>query len=113
MNDNQSWLADLKTDDKVAVQGRIRDCIDTVLKVTNTQIVLKNGDRFNRTTGYSIGSGSWNSAQITPVTDEIRIEVLLRKYKSQALSMLSKIEIPSDIDGIKALLAAIEPFIKS
>lgn len=85
MDKEKDWLESLEIGDEVAVCSRGKFSIETVTKVTRTQIVTQYG-RYRKDTGYSVGVSIWNLANIKPVTDAIRETI----KKSQLRSELTK-----------------------
>ena len=66
------WLNALDVGSEVAVSGSWHSSIDHIDRVTKSQLILKNGQRFKRVNGYLVGGSAWSSLSINPVTDEIR-----------------------------------------
>jgi hypothetical protein len=75
-----SWIDELKPGDVVAVRIEYgsRHVLHTVARLTTTQVILDNGDRFRRATGGEITSSAWNRSILEFPTEKIRAEVLRR-----------------------------------
>jgi len=94
MNDSEqykAWLMSLKEGDEVAIPDRTvyrrAPHITRVLKVTTTQIVVKEGvleARYNRHDGTRRGHGFNN---LKPVTDEVRAAVKLSANREWLYNM--------------------------
>lgn len=80
MNDRE-WLESLKPGDVVAVEyshgsnGRTFG-LRKVGRVTATQVVTNNGDRFRKVTGRLVGQDGYYFTTLVPPTDEIRLSIL-------------------------------------
>ena len=48
----------LKIGDQVLIQSRFRQWIGIVKRITKTQIIMENGDKYNIFTGHPIGGDS-------------------------------------------------------
>jgi hypothetical protein len=70
MSDHE-WLASLKAGDEVLADDRWHPTIDTVERVTATQIIAGNR-RFRKSDGYALGRDSWSRVRIRPVTQKDR-----------------------------------------
>lgn len=74
------WLQNLKPGDKVIVSGNHHESLDTVERVTATQIVLKAGRRYRKVDGWHVGGGSaFYSSNLMPVTREAVNRIRLRQ----------------------------------
>ena len=103
----KDWLQSLKPGDKVAIEtingGYV---LRKVVRLTKTQIVLDNSQRFYMSSGLSIGGSFYHKTSIIPVTAEIketaeRSTLIYRIKKSDigALKTSALIEILSIIDN--------------
>lgn len=60
----------MEVGDKVIISYGLDRKIDTVARLTKTQIVLENGDRYNRTSGRLVGKSSWCGSRIREASEE-------------------------------------------
>jgi hypothetical protein len=88
----EDWLKNLKVGDKFYTEGRYGYSVHTVLRFTPKEIVTTppnnsaiEGLRFNRETGWVMGTDSWNSIQAKELTQEI-IEKLKWQFYSRKLN---------------------------
>lgn len=95
MNDERTFLQKLKVGDRVIVtrsRGGIADGrIRSVVKITPTQIVLDLNDRFNRSTGWRIGSIGGLIDRIASANDLER-EDRQRKEREQRKAEMAQAE---------------------
>lgn len=78
----------------------------TVTKVTATQIVCSDGERYKRTNGYRIGDHSrWSTPTLSPATPEIEAEY----QRQQNLSRLKAINWNEQSDETLAAIVALLP----
>ena len=80
---NEEWLKNIKIGDKFYTEEFGRYTIYTVKRLTKTEIVTepfndvaKDGGRFNRETGHSIGGGAWHTKFAYPLTEGVYKEIL-------------------------------------
>lgn len=95
--DNKEFLDNLKTGDKLCVDG---DRIGVVSKITKTMIILDSGLRFNKKTGFSTGNNLYGNHYIELLTEEkinnIKLKQINRfvvNYKYDALTQHQKIKV--------------------
>lgn len=106
---NKEWLANLKVGDKVAILVRNGYRSGVVSRLTKTQIVLKDGNKFNRESGYLVGrTDSWTySAYIQPITDEIlkewRRNWLLKEFYNYDIKQISNENLEKIVTLLKEL----------
>ena len=78
-------LSNIQPGDKVALRTRMGYWIETVERVTKTQIVLAMNQRFRRTDGRVVGGRSArHPVSIVPVTPQIELQVLADRAKQDA-----------------------------
>lgn len=80
MNDDADWLSGLVTGSEVAVMARSIESIETVDRVTKTQIVVGNS-KYRVSDGRRIGGDSWSYVRLVQVTQNIRDMVELRRLR--------------------------------
>lgn len=102
---DKEWLASLKVGDKVAISIRNGYRIGEVSRLTKTQIVLKDGNKFNRESGYLVGRNACNQpVYIQSITDEIlkewRRNWLLKEFYNYDIKQISN----ENLEKIVALL---------
>lgn len=89
----KDWLKSLKLGDKVAVEtitgGHV---FRKVVRLTKTQIVLDNSQRFYMSSGIIVGGSFYRRIRILPVTAEI-------KEKAERSALIYRIK-KSDINGL-------------
>lgn len=61
-------LENLKVGDKVFYDGRSTIGIKTIARLTKTQIILKNGQRFRKESGWLVGGDAWSATMIRILT---------------------------------------------
>lgn len=109
------WLQNLKPGDQVVVNGTASR-INTVSKVTATQIIIHHKNnytlRFSKETGYLRGGGSYCTTKLEPATPELLEKIELQELQWKARLILDKLERPKNVEGMKAFIAALEPFTK-
>lgn len=93
---NTEWLESLREGDNVAALGNRGDYrIETVHKITDTQILTNHG-RYAKKNGLEIGSDIWRKSMLEPVTNDIRYAVkrrLLANKVARAANGLSNDQV--------------------
>ena len=79
-----SFLEKLGPGDRVIVSGRMTQSVDTVARITKTQIVMSSGNRFNRSTGRFIGGDRWTFFHLSEATTE-NLEAIARDREKKDL----------------------------
>lgn len=59
----------MEVGDKVITYGTDRK-IETIARLTKTQIILENGNRYNRKSGRFVGKSSWCSSHVREASEE-------------------------------------------
>ena len=103
----KEWLKSLKPGDKVAVETITGGPVfRKVARITKTQIVLDNCQKFYISSGIIVGGSFYRRIRILPVTAEIKETVerstliyRIKKSDIRALKTSSLIEILSIIDN--------------
>ncbi len=103
----KDWLKSLKPGDMVAIETITGGPVfRTVVRLTKTQIVLNNSQRFYICSGTVVGGSAFSRTSIMPVTAEIeekaeRSKLIYRIKRSdiRALKTSALIEILSIIDN--------------
>ena len=104
--ERSDWLKSLKPGDKVVIEtitgGHV---FRKVVRLTKTQIVLDNSQRFYMSTGLSIGGSFYHKTKIIPVTAEINETV----ERSLLIYRIKKSDI-SDVstESLRKILSIIE-----
>lgn len=77
-------ISDLQVGDEVIISHTFKkDCISTVERLTNTQIVVKGiSCKFNRESGSEVGGDKWSRHRISIATEE-RINKIKDRYQSE------------------------------
>lgn len=78
MSEKPNWRESLKAGDEVMVAGGFSarpQHLAKVVKVTETQIVLPNNERYDKFTGYRRGDSAYNRCFLLEVTPEGRTKV--------------------------------------
>lgn len=105
-------LENLEAGDKVFYDSRSTIGIETIVRLTKTQIVLKNGQRFRKKSGWLIGGDAWSATMIRVLTPK-RIEaVTLVKLRRKARVLRDNLAIPLDKETLEKLITALKPFVK-
>ncbi len=110
------WLENLKVGDEVFVsrhwsgyeKGKIK-------RITKAQFVIDLGtyeQKFWRRNGYAVGCGIWDISELCEITPKRLEEVEANRLVRIATDLRGKLGIPSDIPTLKALIAALTPFVK-
>ena len=69
----KDWLQSLKPGDKVAIETINGGYVfRTVVRLTKTQIVLDNSQRFYISSGLSVGGSFYHKTSIIPITAEMK-----------------------------------------
>ena len=90
----KDWLKSLKPGDKVVIETITGGPVfRTVARLTKTQIVLNNSQRFYMSSGLVVGVSCYRSIRILPVTAEI-------KEKAERYTLIYRIK-KSDIRALK------------
>lgn len=103
-------LEDIKAGDWVALEGKIKVRVD---RVTKTQIIIGN-DRFNKNTGYQIGSyDKWNRHPwISRLTPEIEQKIAAYALKKEKYKLVEKIKsadlMKISLENLKKIIELIE-----
>lgn len=85
-------LQDIEAGDEVAVMHRYRETrILRVARVTKTQIITENGDRWRRSNGYMVGDRNYRRSWIEVAADRHRIEVQHRRLATKIDSILYRL----------------------
>lgn len=103
----KEWLKSLKPGDMVAIETITGGPVfRTVVRLTKTQIVLNNCQKFYICSGTIVGGSSYNKTSIIPVTAEIKEKVersaliyRIKKSDIRSLKTSDLIEILSIIES--------------
>ena len=113
-------LSDLKEGDQVFVKRCGGDFIDTIKRVTKTQIITSNDNKFRRKDGAEIGRGQRWSLRITPATPELiaqvkrKDEIILARRNARNLAVKlaamcrDSNNVAAAIPHLEAAIAALE-----
>ena len=102
----KDWLQSLKPGDEVAIETITGGYVlRKVSRLTKTQIVLDNSQKFYISSGQLIGGSHYRSTSIIPVTAEIKqtmeISILIYKIRKSHLYDIS-------IESLRKILSIIE-----
>ena len=97
----KEWLKSLKPGDKVAIETINGGYVfRTVVRLTKTQIVLDNSQKFYISSGLSVGGSFYHKTSIIPITAEMketlekyRLIKIIKKYDLSLLNTSSLMEI--------------------
>jgi len=103
--ETKEWLESLKPGDEVAFSDRYSSySIIAIERITKTQILLNNGYKFRKDSGYMVGGNIWNHATMEPVTEKIKNAIKRRNLKIK----IGKIEFKSlSNEKIERILAIV------
>ena len=116
-------LSDLKPGDQVFVRDCRRkgnDRIETIERITKTQIILSHNNRFRIKDGHEIGGDLWWKKSIRPATPDLTAEVKREdEIKAASINALSLVErfkskyrlsdnVAAAIPHLEAALAALK-----
>lgn len=88
--EQKKTLEDLVVGDKVLVHnGSFNDTIETITKITNTQIVVKD-NRYNKTDGHKRGANPWFNYSISIPTQEDIDRIAEQDRRSRILYTINK-----------------------
>lgn len=105
-------LENLKVGDKVFYDNRSAIGIYAIARLTQTQIILKNGQRFRKKDGWLIGRDPWAATMIKPLTPKRVEAVTLVRLRREAIRLRDNLTIPLDKDTLEKLIIALKPFVK-
>ena len=105
--ERSDWLKSLKPGDIVAIETITGGPVfRTVIRLTKTQIVLNNSQRFYISSGTIVGGSSYHKTILMPVTAEIKEKAersaliyMIKKSDIRALKTSALIEILSIIES--------------
>ena len=108
---SNAWLENIKVGDKVIVDGSgftAFNKIDTVERLTKTQIVLKNThSKYRRSSGRSVGD-IWNSSFLSEATREKILKIQEARYRLNLLNKIESISIRNlSTDSLKSIVVVI------
>ena len=116
-------LSDLKPGDQVFVRDYRRggdDSIETIERITKTQIILSHNNRFKIKDGDEIGGDTWWKKSIRPATTELIAEVerqnKTKAVRIKALGLIERLRsqnnnsenVAAAIPHLEAALAALK-----
>jgi hypothetical protein len=102
----------LKVGDRVFYDSQSATAIYTIARLTQTQIILKNGQRFRKEDGWLVGGDTWATTAIRILTPA-RIEAFtLLKLRREAIRLRDNLTIPLDKETLEKLIKALKPFVK-
>jgi hypothetical protein len=112
------WLQNLKVGDKVIEDRDFNGkSICTVVRFTNTQIVIKDSkgfeSKYRKDNGFAVGSDIWSRNLIREATPEALAAFEEERYRQifqNKLNKLSWVDVP--LDKIKEIREIIEPYVK-
>lgn len=98
MNVKSEWLNSLKPNDKVALRYDSMSTypnyiVHIIDRVTATQIILDNTERFRKKDGRAIGRSSISTPKLLPYTDEIKMRIQFVKLVNETGLLLDKVYI--------------------
>ena len=106
-----SALLDLRPGDVVAIQGGLREPkIETVDRLTPTQIILSGGGRYNRVSGDVIGGDRWHRHRIS--IDPASILVAWRHTLTNTLANIRPHLTQHGIEAARRKLSEAEAFLR-
>ena len=110
---SNEWLENIKVGDKVIVSGSgfgSLNKIDTVERLTKTQIVLKNThSKYRRSSGRSVGGDVWSMGFISEATREKILKIQEARYRLNLLNKIESIRIGNlSTDSLKSIVVVIE-----
>lgn len=106
-------LENLKVGDKVFYNNQSIMGIRRIVRLTKTQIILKNGQRFRKRDGRLIeGNDVWSITRISLLTPEKIERVTLLELRTEAITLRDNLTIPLDKETLEKLIKALEPFVK-
>ena len=108
---NKESLENLKVGDRVFYDSRSTIGIYAIARLTQTQIILKNGQRFRRKDGWLIGRDPWAATMIRSLTPERVEAVALVRLRREAIRLRDNLTIPLDKETLEKLIIALKPFI--
>ena len=114
------WLASLKSGDQVAVESDEDARMESVSRVTDTQIiiakksVIEGADavefKYNRKTGERIGGNSWHPEKLVRADDALRERIKIKSMTREARRLVKEIVIPTDSARLTKFISALSKF---
>jgi len=90
---NKTFLDKLEVGSPVIMCGKYNDYVLTVERITKTQIIVSSGKgKFNRMTGRSIGTDSWNSTYIHEATEKAVAKIYEVNKRIAQRNVLKKVD---------------------
>jgi len=106
-------LQNLKVGDRVYWGSNHNIGINEIERITKTLIILKNGSRYKKDTGYLSGATVWNVEHIDILTPELEERVHIARLKNMVHNLLNKIVIPKEKEALKQFIEAMKPYCKN
>lgn len=106
-------LSKLEVGDHIFREVKMAVDIVRICRLTKTQIILANNEKFYKKNGLAVGSkSSWNAPRIAILTDDLRDVVKLSRLTRIAKKNIQNIIMPKNIKDTQRLISAIEDFVK-
>jgi hypothetical protein len=111
---NKEWLQNLKVGDVVfRTQNYTSAMIKvTVKRITKTQIITTNNEKFWKKDGYNVGGGTWDTQRIYEATPELMEKFKIDELKRLAIRLKQKIIIPNTRPELEKLIGYLKEFVK-
>lgn len=104
METKKKTFDELQVGDLVIVERMLTKTIHKIAKVTKTQIILDNGDKYKRNDGRPVGSTSiWCTTKIVIPTDEMIKDIREENYKRNLVRNVLNHLSPDNITYEQAL----------
>lgn len=99
-------LENLKVGDKVFYNSSATIGIYKINRLTKTQIILSNKQRFRKKDGRLVGDDNmWSETRISLLTPEGIEKITLVKLRKEAIRLRDNLAIPLDKETLKKLIA--------
>jgi len=108
---HNEWLNSLKPGYPVIVNREPwgENYVDKVLRVTKTQIILSNGEKYNKSSGYALSQNSiWGRKCIIQPTVFSFYEINHKRAKEELKSLAYNIDDSITIEQIQTAIAALK-----
>jgi hypothetical protein len=106
-------LENLKVGDKVFYDSSSTLGISKITRLTKTQIIISNGQRFRKKNGWLVGDNTWAITKIKMLTPKRVETVALLKLKREATLLRDNLIIPKDKENLEKLIVVLKPFVKN
>ena len=84
-----SNMEHIKPGDRVRITDSFTNKMDTVERVTKTQVILRDGSKFRRSDGGKVGATRWDRVYIANLSDDDFLRITYHKAINEAGAILT------------------------